>query len=159
MSTAELAIFMIPFVLNSAKLLKSALPAYFSAIYLHITTHFVQFWRAFENSITQIQFYTPLYTFMYVAQEDHSTNYQQKQPDGTYFFNIENKDTGRMPFLYNDIKYSDDITNQAASVGEANGYIWKVVTDGTNITSIVNAETGKGIKATGKCTGRGGVTL
>lgn len=72
---------------------------------------------------------------------------------GTYYMNIENKDTGRMPFLYNDMKYSDDITIQAATVGTANGFIWKITTDGTNITKIVNAETGKGIKATGKCTG------
>lgn len=72
---------------------------------------------------------------------------------GTYYAYIENRETSRMPFLYNSIQYSDNITIQANAIGEANGFVWKVVSDGNGKVTVKNAENGKGIKATGKCTG------
>ena len=65
----------------------------------------------------------------------------------TYYVTIENHETGRQPFLFNDIQYADEITLQGASHDTSkNGYIWKVTSDGEgNITDIVNAENGKGI--------------
>lgn len=69
----------------------------------------------------------------------------------TYYVTIENHETGRQPFLFNDVQYADEITLQGASHDTSkNGYIWKVTSDGEgNITDIVNAETGKGIKPSG----------
>ena len=66
---------------------------------------------------------------------------------GTRYVTIENKDTGRMPFLYNDIQYTDEITLQAANTNNmTNGYIWKVTSDGEGNITVLNAENGKGIK-------------
>lgn len=73
----------------------------------------------------------------------------------TRYVTIENHETGRMPFLYNDIQYADEITLQGTSVDATkNGYVWKVTSDGNGyITNIVNAENGKGIKPKGNSTG------
>ena len=65
----------------------------------------------------------------------------------TRYVTIENKDTSRDPFLYNDIQYADEITLQAASVDATkNGYIWKVTSNGEGNITVLNAENGKGIK-------------
>lgn len=74
--------------------------------------------------------------------------------EGTYYAYIRNKEVDRGPYLYNDMQYNDDITLQAWNLGsKTNGYIWKVTSDGNGNITVLNAETGKGIKATGHCQG------
>ena len=65
----------------------------------------------------------------------------------TYYVTIENHETGRQPFLFNDVQYADEITLQGASHDTSkNGYIWKVTSDGAGNITVLNAENGKGIK-------------
>ncbi len=74
--------------------------------------------------------------------------------EGTYYAYIRNKEVDRGPYLYNDMQYNDDITIQAWNLSnKTNGYIWKVTSDGNGSMTVLNAETGKGIKATGNCQG------
>lgn len=74
--------------------------------------------------------------------------------EGTYYAYIRNKEVDRGPYLYNNLQYNDDITLQAWNLGnKTNGYIWKVTSDGSGNMTVLNAETGKGIKATGHCQG------
>lgn len=66
--------------------------------------------------------------------------------EGTYYMTIANHETGRNPYLYNDLDEATGYTLQAANLdNKTNGYIWRVTSDGNgNITEIVSG-TGKGI--------------
>lgn len=69
---------------------------------------------------------------------------------GDYYVYIKNHETGRNPYLYNNVDEATGYTLQAADLGNANnGYIWHVTSDGEGkITNIVSG-TGKGVGVNG----------
>ena len=101
------------------------------------------------TELTSANFTTASDVAVIINSEAHTITVRTKScPDeGTWYVTIENHETGRQPFLFNDVQYADEITLQGASHDTSkNGYIWKVTSDGAGNITVLNAENGKGIE-------------